>query len=221
MSERPIVTAILITFQRTAYALRTVGSVLKNLSGCELKWYVSDDGSPDAHHEAVLNSIVSQGGDLIGAHNLAVTYGAGANLGLAEASKISPLTLWLEDDWVLEAPLDVTRYLRTLIDCPEYAMIRLGYLNLGMYGKTVSCSDTLYWFLNRGVGQYVYTGHPSLRHSRFHAVYGPMPEGLNPGETELKMSGRFSENKGPGILYPVENGVWGPFVHIGTERVAP
>ena len=71
---------ILQTFQRTEYALRTIKSNIKNLhyTGGEIKWWIADDGSDEAHYTAVCEAVQSQG-VLLGAQHAKRGYGANAN----------------------------------------------------------------------------------------------------------------------------------------------
>jgi hypothetical protein len=69
----PIV-AILQTFKRTDVALRTIAAARQYLHYPDLYWYVADDGSPQAHVEAVLEAVGSLNG-----HTERRGYGANAN----------------------------------------------------------------------------------------------------------------------------------------------
>ncbi len=212
----PIV-VILLTYQRTEYAVRTIRAALAHLRyQGNLLWYVADDGSTAEHVAAVHEALAGQ--KVIGAHSERIGYGAGANKAWHVAHEHADLTLWLEDDWELRAELDLTSYARLLTDTPDIGMVRLGYLNLGMAGQVFGYDGKLYWRLERAVNPYVFTGHPSLRHRRFREAYGPYPEGLNPGQTELGYAWLFRSGQGPDIVFPAANGEWGPFGHIGAEK---
>lgn len=222
MSE-PIV-IVLQTFKRTDVALRTIAAAKANLRyGGELLWYVADDGSPPEHYQAVLEAV----GDVWGAHSERRGYGANCNAAWAVANQKSPLTLWLEDDWELRQPLDLYTYAALLMETAEIGMVRLGLLNLDIRGRTWAHGGLVYWKLDREPhleGTPVFTGHPSLRHRRYADAYGPYPEGLKPGDTELAYAWQFriGTPDAPGIVWPADypaNGYWGHIGAIKTETM--
>lgn len=220
----PIV-IVLQTFKRTDVALRTIDAAqaLLRYDG-PLAWYVADDGSPADHVEAVaarVRGTLPPGSSLFGHHSERRGYGANANAAWRAADAISPLTFWLEDDWELTSPLDLTPYADALAD-PELGMVRLGYLNRGIAGSTVAAAGQLYWRLYHepveGV-ELVFTGHPALRHRRYRDAYGWYPTGLKPGETELGYAFNYRTGAGaPWIVWPVDYPMWGRFAHIGAVK---
>lgn len=218
MSDVEPVVVILLTKDRTDYMLRTIESARRNLRYPELRWYVADGGSSDEHYSIALAAL--EGEHVIGYHRDPPTsYGRDANIAWEAAQKIGCLTLWLEDDWTLNRELDIRPYADLLMDNEALGMVRLGYLNLGMVGKTIGYRGKLYWWLSRESDEaYVFTGHPSLRHWRFREAYGPYQEGLKPGETELSMAWQFRTKPGPGIVFPVESAEYGAFGHIGAVQ---
>lgn len=221
MSDVEPIVVILLTYERTEYALRTIAAARKHLRYPDLRWYLADDGSSESHCDAVLAA--AQGLELAGRHTLAGgTYGANAQRAWDEASKVSKLAFFLEDDWELRQDLELRPFADLLMDDERFGMVRLGYLNLGMAGLTIGSGGHLYWWLNRQSPEaYVFTGHPSLRHQRFKDAYGPYQPGLQPGETELNMAWRFRTREGPGIVWPAELGANGVFGHIGEKQSYP
>src|SRR4051812_22289758 len=104
------ITVILQTYRRTEYALRTIAAARTHLHyGGELRWYVADDGSPMEHVFAVMNAA-----DTFDGHTERRGYGANANAAWDAAQ--SALTFWLEDDFMLTEPLDLTPHAYTLMD---------------------------------------------------------------------------------------------------------
>lgn len=213
----PIV-LILQTYQRTDYALRTIDAAQRLLGyDGELVWYVADDGSDEAHVARVLAAC----GPTCGWHSARRGYGPNANAAWDAATQVSPLTFWLEDDWELAAPLDLTPYARLLADEPAIGMVRLGYLNPGITGHTRAAGGRLYWALHHEPiesWQCVFTGHPSLRHARYRAAYGDYEGGLTPGDTELAYAYRYRTHDGPWIVWPADYPTAGLLHHIGTVR---
>ena len=207
---------VLLTYNRTEYAIRTIEAFRKNIRNEDTAWYIADDGSPESHVSAVVAAL--EGERLLGLHSERIGYGAGANRAWAAVNQHCDTSLWLEDDWILESPLEAERFMRVLDQNKSVGMIRLGYLNKNMRGWALPYCGNLYWLLERGADSYVFTGHPSFRHRRFYDDYGGYPEGLNPGETELGMAYRFRMGVGSEILYPAFIGEYGLFGHIGAEK---
>lgn len=219
MSE-PI-TIVLQTWERTDNALATIAAARRNLHyGGELRWYVADDGSRPAHYQAVLEAV---GGDLWGHHSVRRGYGGNCNAAWLAIDPHSALTFWLEDDWELRQPLDLYPYACLLMESAEIGMVRLGNLNLDIRARTWAHNGLVYWKLDREPhieGTPVFTGHPSLRHRRYRDAYGPYPEGLLPGDTELAYAWQFRVGSpdAPGIVWPADYPPQGYFGHIGTVK---
>jgi hypothetical protein len=228
MTELPLLAIELITFKRTDMARRTVDSTCLNLGYPRDRrgWYVADDGSPVEHINAIVNRLVNAGEVIIGFHNERLrhagqenTYfaGYGWNRGLGLAHQWSDYVLTLEDDWELQKPLDITRYIGTLRDHEDVGLIRLGTLAVGNTVDIVGYDGVHYLKYSREQA-YAYSGNPNIRHARFTRAYGNYAEDKNPGEIELAMDWNFRQNPGPDIIRPAEINPWGAFGHIGTDK---
>lgn len=216
----PIV-IILQTYKRTDCALRTIAAAREYLRYNDLRWYVADDGSPDAHVDAVLAAL--HDAPLAGYHSERRGYGGNANDAWDRADSMSALTFWLEDDWELRQPLDLYPYACLLMETDAIGMVRLGVLNLDIRGRTWAHGNMVYWTLDHAPhidGTPVFTGHPSLRHRRYRQAYGSYPTGLTPGDTELAYAWQFrvGPHDGPGIVWPADYPTMGFFGHIGTVK---
>lgn len=212
----PIV-VVFLTKDRTEYALRTLRTFLANVRYPELRYYVADDGSAQGHLDAISEALAGQ--TVIGWHTLpGGTYGESANKAWHVAHEQADLTFFLEDDWELREPLDLAPYAQLLEERSDIGMVRLGYLNLNMRGSVFGHAGRLYWLLDREADEYVFTGHPSLRHRRYREAYGAYPEGLAPGDTELGYAFQFRMRQGPGIVWPAGMAEYGVFAHIGEKR---
>ena len=143
MSE-PIV-IILQTYKRTDVAIRAVAAARAYLRYPDLRWYVADDGSPEAHVDAVMDAL--EGARIIGGHSERLGYGATANRAIRAAESESAILLFLEDDWELRQPLDLWPYAALLMESAEIGMVRLGNLNLDVRGRTWGHNGLLYWKL--------------------------------------------------------------------------
>jgi hypothetical protein len=215
----PIV-IILLTYGRSEYCRRTIEAVKRHLRYPDLLWYVGDGGSEPEHLAMIAEQL--QGQRILGRHtgpHAETSYGRDANIALDKAHQHSRLVFVLEDDWELGSELDLRPFADMLLNNDDVGMVRLGYLQEGMAGETWGWGGHLYWRLKRdSPSAYVFTGHPSLRHVRFRDAYGRYQEALRPGETELAMAWQFREGTGPGIVFPVEIGAYGPFGHIGEHQ---
>ena len=211
------ITIILQTYRRTDVALRTIAAARKYLRYDDLRWYVADDGSDDRHLDAVLTAA----SPLAGYHSERRGYGGNSNAAWTAADAIGALTFWLEDDWELHAPLDLYPYAATLMEREDIGMVRLGYLNTGIRAQTIAHGYLLYWSLEHIPAedwQCIFTGHPSLRHTRYRAAYGDYPLGLSPGDTELAYAYQYRIGSGPSIVWPCAYPPQGMFGHIGTIK---
>lgn len=217
MSDAPI-TIIFQTYSRTSYALATIAAAKVHLRYSDLRWYVADDGSERGHVEAVLEAV----GPVVGFHSERTSYGMNTNRAIAAAMEISPLYFPLEDDWILQEPLDLWPYADLLLSTEDIGMVRMGYLNAGLTGKLEAIREALYWRLDdtagRDTSRYAFTGHPSLRHRRYHEAHGLYPEGWQPGDTENAYAMQYSIGKGADIVWPAALGIAGPFGHIGAVK---
>jgi hypothetical protein len=214
-----VTTPLLIIFQtyrRTQYAVPAIQAIKTKLRyDGQIKWLVIDDGSEDRHIEQIIEQIgISH---LYTVYSHRVGYGRLANWAWAESAKHTPLTLWLEDDWVLQRPFDLLPYARLLMERDHLGMVRFGQIPSGLEGLTEGYDGQTYLRLYKSK-PYYFSGNPSLRHSRFYDAYGPYPEGLNPGDTEIAYDRQIQQRSGPHILIPVDVGTWGVFGHIGTEQ---
>lgn len=216
MSDVTPVVIILQTYERTDYAKRTIKAAKENLIYPDLRWYIADDGSPKKHFNAVKRAL--RGQDIIGSHNEDLGYGATANKALRAADDISPITLWLEDDWELKRPLDLADYVALLEEDQGAGMIRLAHIPIDLEGITGGWRGQILLRLY-ATRQYFFSGNPSLRHRRFFEAYNLYPEGLKPGETELKYDEQIqATGGGPNIYIPIDAGSWGYFGHIGEVK---
>ncbi len=224
MTDLPQIAIVMVTYKRTELALLTVKSVCENLGyPRELRqWYIADDGSPFEHVEKILSELDKHSEKLYGYHNekLGEGYNAGKgwNRGLLKGYEISPIILFLEDDWELKRPLDITPYVRLLMEREDIGMMRLGHLAVGNDVSIVGYNGIHYLEYLRGK-QYCYSGNPHLRHRRFNEFYGMFAEDRNPGNMELAMDAEFQlKTEGPAIWRPADIAGWGIFGHTGTEK---
>ena len=211
------ITVILQTWQRTDYALRTIAAAreLLHYDG-ELVWYLADDGSDTRHWHAVIDACDHPAG-----HSMRRGYGGNANAAWNAADVTSALSFFLEDDFVLTRPLDLTPHAYALMDSDELGMVRLGYIDGAKLEPAQTFAGRRYHTLPRewpDASFYAFTGHPSLRHARYRAAYGDYPIRLGPGDTELMYAYQYRTGRGPLIVWPEGYPCEGTWAHIGAIK---
>jgi hypothetical protein len=217
LTDWPIVCVLLVTYKRTELAVRTVLGVRKYLQYPPERviWHIADDGSSKEHIQAIQDAI-GVGHGFTNAKRRGV--GVSQNMGMDACLQRADYILWLEDDWELVAPFDLTPCVRVLAEREDIGMVRLGYISPGITGTLISGAGRLWWKLDKGP-TYTFTGHAALRHRRFCEAYGHYTEWLAPGATELHYCGHFNGTPGPAVVVPAFTGEWGPFGHIGGESL--
>lgn len=203
--------------ERAQYAYTTLHSTLDLLkySG-PLKVHIADDGSSD-EHRAMLQEIA---GGYASIESVTTTnaerggYGHSYNLASQVVHAIADVTLMVEDDWELRAPLDADQFVEAFggtIDC-----IRLGYLGWtqALRGELVGRAGRTYWLLDPGSPErHVFAGHPRIETVQFERRVGEWPVGLDAGTTEFEVAGRMTSRLG--VAWP--DG-WSGYHHIGTVQ---
>ena len=222
MNEWPKMAACLVTYQRTEYAIRTVVSFCKNLIYPNLAWYLGDDGSHEGHVLAIMAALESHEATVFGSHSHKMGPGPSWNEAIKNCLEQCDLILWIEDDWELQNPIDVTRYVKLLMDVSEVGMIRLGYMAVGLDLHSKGYDGTHYLKVEKSQ-PYAYSGNPSIRHKRYFDSYSwyPSAPGINPGECEIWHDNKVRMEEGPEIWWPLDlpNCGWGGgFGHIGQVQ---
>jgi hypothetical protein len=227
MDDLPPLAIVLATFRRTNEALRTIFTTCEYLGYPRslVRWYVADDGSPPEHHQTVLEAIRENGFELLGEHNerfredASHHCGKGWNKGLGIGYQYSDFVLWLEDDWAMDEPLDMTRYVRLLQDEPQVGLVTFRILSTGATVHTVGWQGEIFLKYLRTT-QYAYSGNPLLRHARYTQYYGWFAEDRNPGLIELHQDDlyRLDVHDGPEIWRPAMLNQWGGWKHIGSDK---
>lgn len=223
----PDLAIVLFTYKRTMEAIRTIRSTRENLIYPKDKvvWYVADDGSNPEHHKTVLEEIQRDGGVLIGEHNEkfredgSYNCGKGWNKGLGLCYQRTDFVITLEDDWLMEAPLDAKRYVKLLQDRDDVGIVSFRILSTGADVHTVGWDGEVFLKYQRTT-QYAYSGNPLLRHSRYTKYYGWYAEDRSPGLIELHQDDLYRRDvqNGPEIWRPAGLDPWGAWHHIGAEK---
>jgi hypothetical protein len=212
----PII-VILQTFKRTDCALATIAAAKEYLHyGGPLLWYLADDGSPTQHVRAVEDAL-----EPMGMHTARRGYGGNCNAAWDGVDNWGALTFWLEDDFELRAPLDLTPHAYALMDDDRLGMVRLGYIDPARLEPVQTFAGRRYHTMTRDWPDnafYAFTGHPSLRHRRYRDAYGDYPIGHTPGDTELHYAYQYRIGSGPLIVWPEGYPSDGLFAHIGNIK---
>lgn len=215
----PVVIALIITYERTDLAVETIRSVKSRVQYPNIGFHIADDGSRPGHINRLLEEIGPTYAISV-SNSRRRGVGSNMNLGMASCLRLADFILWLEDDWVIPngQMLDLRPCVQLMLDVPRVGMVRLGRLSAGLAGVTIAGADLLWWELSKGKDTYVFTGNAALRHRRFCQSYGPYPEGLRPGETELAMCAKFNSTDGPSIVWPAWLTQDRMFQHIGDHQ---
>lgn len=229
MSDLPNIAILLLTYNRTEMALRTVKSTIENLEYPQenLAFYVADDGSAVWHPESILSAVGMSGIRIIGSHSERIRKhgehdthfaGAGWNKGLGLCHQYSDFVLVLEDDWDLDEPLNLVPYVKLLQEREDVGAVTFRILSTGADVHTVGHNGEIFLRYDRTT-QYAYSGNPHLRHARYTTKYGWFAEDRNPGLIELHQDDQYRlATEGPEIWRPVGISQWGAWKHIGNIK---
>lgn len=140
----------------------------------------------------------------------------GANLNRLIAATPDSILLQLDDDHILQSPLDITPHVERLMSDERAGWIRL-------WLPECTCDGTYYyhfkgtmrgayWAVDPQSELYGPSNRPHIKHRRFHEHFGYYPEGLKLGATEETFCHAWQERAkegGPDVLIPV---------HLGSPR---
>lgn len=212
MSDLPKIAIQLCTYDRYDEIKRTVEALQDNLKypHDKISLYVCDDSSPGKYisklkrlnlfhyWETSFISTPQNGG-----------WGRNVNNGLKQIPE--DYIFFLEDDYVLEYPLDLRIGVALLEKKPHLGMLRYrgsagghfvfhqfeadlssfskesSFVNQDDWfegAKTVPWKVTYLQFDSGSPELYIYSHGPHLKRKNFHSIYGMYPEGLKLGETE-------------------------------------
>ena len=217
MTEFPMVSVLFTTYNRTPYAVRAIQTALENLIYPNLVWYIADSGSRSEHLDVIQKLLSSS--KVIGFHSDGFLLpGNNWNKGIRRIFDFTNIYFRLEDDWITMQKVDLAPYVKVLLEQEEVGQVRLGGLPINIESESVGYDGRTYLRLHK-TREYYYSGHPGLIHKRFHDAYGYFDNDEPvPGNCEIFLDANVLTTPGPAAWWPVDNGTWGPFGHIGTER---
>lgn len=225
----PEIAIALVTYNRLGEALRTIESTCENLIYPKelIKWFVNDDGSGDEYVRELTKKLdeydrkhwLRTGRMRKEGQEESYFCGKGWNMALGNAHQYSDFVLWLEDDWVLDEPLDLSLYVRLLRERADVGAVSFRILSVETEVKTKGYEGKLFVEYLKTT-QYAYSGNPILRHARFVKHYGWFDEEKDPGNIELNCDDRYrlDEKGGPMIWRPLDISPWGAWKHVGKEK---
>lgn len=219
--EYPPIWVLLTTYTRTEIALKTIRGVKENFLWPNLGWVITDDSTGGDHLKLLRDEIGGSYAVEVYDNKNRLGVGHNMNWGLRKIWEMgAELTLVLEDDWLCEKPFDPTSAVDLLMNNTDIGMVRWGYLSAGLNADIISRENHLWLKFNQNGDQYLYTGHASLRHKRFHQSVGMFTEGLRPGANELDFCAKYNAKGTPSIAWDLDYGHTGSFVHIGNVSLA-
>ena len=228
-AEFPGLAIVLVTYKRLENAIRTIQSTCENLDYPQdkIKWFIGDDGSGPEYMEALRAELAKhtevwwESTERLRKEGQEESYFCGKvwNLTLGNAHQYSDFVLWLEDDWVLDEPLEMARYVNLLRRRVEVGAVSFRILSIDTDVKTRGEDGRMFVEYLR-TSQYAYSGNPILRHARFVRHYGWFDEEKDPGGVELNYDDKYrlDEKSGPTIWRPLDISPWGAWKHIGTDK---
>lgn len=187
----------------------------------ELRVHVADDGSELVDYTETWWKQLNKRYPLCSIGNLTYSqqarWGVGAsfNAGLREAHKVSPLTLYAVDDWMLTADLNLDPWTDLLLTNESLGAIRLGPPHPWLTGQ-VEHHDGGRWALRIDRHHYAFSFRPTLFHQRLFDAYGPLDEDISALESERIYNDRFCTAGGPDIALALLH----PWDHIYTTELS-
>lgn len=230
--DLPLVVINLLTKNRTELAVRTIHQCLRHLKyDGKLLWFVSDNGSPPAHVDRLLECIPTP--YYLGHISETGTIGACWNKGIRKIFEYSSYYIRLEDDMCLKADLDITRYIKIMMSYWHVGMVRLGQMCVDLQFNSdkfkiythIGFEEEILLRVYRG-NPYAFSGHPAIIHKQFHDSYGFYNEKhMSAGELEVSMDNRYRAMLDvpnlEHIYFPWDLGrfgTWGAWDHVGVQK---
>lgn len=220
--DLPVVSIVMTTWapdsevgiSRRASAEKALRSWKKHLKyDGELRLHIADDGSQLPGYPDTLGKIWQ---DATVTRQERQGIGASLNNGFeAVMTWETPIAAYIVDDWMLTANLDLTPWVRLLIEDESIGVVRLGLPHPDLTG-TVKHLGELGWGLL--VDRHHYTaGHrPALYHSRFLEANGRFMEGVSAMDCETEYVSRFNSNdNSPHVMIAMPHS----WVHVGETEV--
>ena len=193
---------VFFTKDRTRTAAEAISRLVKYLScgGMEIVFVIADDGSMEGHLdrlEAVVHDLP---------HCFTQSGGSGLpasmNLGIAAALSLSDVFLRTEDDWMLEKPLDVSRWVEDVRRGPA-GVVRLGMMFRDPDEFTPYPNDGSLMRLRSRPGRVCDVNNQvAIVGEQVHCLVGGYSEDLPADKAEVDFAIRFGKATDKGSLSP-------------------
>lgn len=141
--------------------------------------------------------------------------GASLNAGFAQAFKDDGIAAYFVDDWRLDSDLDLTPWVKLMIEDDSVGCVRLGPPHPDLSG-VIKHLGPLGWVMSLDRHHYAVSQRPALYHRRFTEAYGDWPEDCNAFDCERMMNERFCAS-----LVRVDSfyALPVPWTHVGEVEV--
>lgn len=211
------IAVIIPTYNRPDIVIQCVYALRNrlNYSGT-IHYYIGNDGEPfSAAQKTFLNFADITILD-------APKRGLGANLNHLINATTEPLILQLDDDHILDKPLDLDRHAAMLESNPQAGVIRLCLIAGHHYFASLDGSS--YWWLAWTSPElYLCSNRPHLKRRDFHAFAGLYPENVKLGETEEGFCHQAKDRASaldyvcPSVLVPLDVLTESSWQHVGDS----
>ena len=215
----PLVTVLIITYNRPVEIRRTIQALLDKLHypWDRLLWVLCDDGSPEGYVQSIVN-------DFPEIHfTLSVTDRGGwaANVNRGRDYCTTNYIFYCEDDFLALSEIDLMRGVTLLERVDDLGMVRYdgieGHdLNLEQRWVTPTQFGTLHYLRIRKDSPHlnVYSNRPHLEHERSRAAYGAYQTGFRLALTEENYAYKVKTTPGPDVCL-LPRYIEAQFAHIG------
>lgn len=222
--EWPPIAIVMYTYDRFECAEPVLRAALDLTSyPAPVQVHIADDGTPGDYQQRLWEIAAGYPASKVRSVTLSNAqrrgYGVSYNLACQATHSHNFAVLALEDDWLLQRPLDLAPLVRTLQE-EKARCIRMGYL--GFTG------DLRGWLVESPAGvllrldgdspePHVFAGHARLETVAFQQAVGEWPAGLMPGQTEWVVAHRAEARRG--VAWPLElvRPSGDLFAHVGTR----
>ncbi len=174
---------------------------------------IADDGSPAGLMATFFHGLPSRGHQYSLDAGQRLGVGASLNRGFTTAFGRGDLVLYAVDDWMLNAPIDLTPWAEMLEADETIGMIRLGPPHPHLTGTFEHHEGR--WIVRLDRHHYAFGHRPALYHRRMFEVYGTFDEGVNAYDCERLYNERYCQQAGPDVVYAIDY----PWQHIDSVEL--
>lgn len=194
---------LLVTHYNRSLSLERLLQSFEKLQCKFAEVVVSDDGSKEIHLDYLKSIQPQYGFKLV---TTPVNKGLGNNINKGQDAVTTPLTLYVQEDFVPEPifPGSLQDALGILSERPDLDMARFYAYFKYPYLKPIRSgySEMTFNLFTPGYKKfYMYSDHPHLRRTNFFDKFGRYVEGVKGDSTEYAMMMSFLKKKGKAIFY--------------------